>query len=132
MCVLSQLLLILFDSTDYSPPGSRPWNFPGKNTRMDCHFLLRGIFPTQRSNPCLLHLLYWQANSLPLSHQGSLGMGGGHLCKLSPAFRQIGEVRELFFYLLLLSCLQLKIIFILKWYIWGWHNLLPFSINNFL
>ena len=27
-----------------------------------------GIFPDQGSNPCLLH---WQANSLPLSHQGS-------------------------------------------------------------
>ena len=27
-----------------------------------------GIFPDQGSNPCLLH---WQADSLPLSHQGS-------------------------------------------------------------
>ena len=27
-----------------------------------------GIFQDQRSNPCLLH---WQADSLPLSHQGS-------------------------------------------------------------
>ena len=26
----------------------------------------RGIFPTQGSNPHLLHLLYWQAGSLPL------------------------------------------------------------------
>ena len=24
--------------------------------------------PTQGSNPCLLHLLYWQAGSLPLHH----------------------------------------------------------------
>ena len=32
-------------------------------------FLLQGIFPTQASNP---HLLHWQADSLPLSHQGSL------------------------------------------------------------
>ena len=30
----------------------------------------RGIFPTQRSNPCLLHLLHWQAGSLPLSPPG--------------------------------------------------------------
>ena len=28
----------------------------------------RGIFPGQGSN---LHLLHWQADSLPLSHQGS-------------------------------------------------------------
>ena len=33
-----------------------------------CHFLLQGIFPTQGSNPCLLH---WQVDSLPLSHEGS-------------------------------------------------------------
>ena len=45
-----------------------PWDFPGKNTRVGCHFLLQGIFLTQGSNPCLLH---WQADSLPLSHQGS-------------------------------------------------------------
>ena len=31
-------------------------------------FLFEGIFPTQESNPCLLH---WQVDSLPLSHQGS-------------------------------------------------------------
>ena len=27
-----------------------PWDFPGKNTGMDCHFLLQGIFPTQGLN----------------------------------------------------------------------------------
>ena len=35
-----------------------PWGFPGENTGVGCHFLLQGIFPTQRSNPhflCLLH-----------------------------------------------------------------------------
>ena len=31
----------------------------------------REIFPTQGSNPRLLHLLQWQADSVPLSHQGS-------------------------------------------------------------
>ena len=35
---------------------------------MGDHFLLQGIFPTQGSNPCLLH---WQVGSLPLSHRGS-------------------------------------------------------------
>ena len=47
-----------------------PWNFPGKNTGVGCHFLLQGIFPDQRLNLTLLH---WQADSLPLSHQGSPG-----------------------------------------------------------
>ena len=41
---------------DYSPPGSSVHGiFPGKNTRVGCHFLLQGIFPTQESNPGLLH-----------------------------------------------------------------------------
>ena len=30
-----------------------PWNSPGKNTGMGCHFLLQGIFPTWGSNPSL-------------------------------------------------------------------------------
>ena len=31
------------------------WNSPGKNTRMGCHFLLQGIFPTQGLTLCLLY-----------------------------------------------------------------------------
>ena len=37
-----------------------PWNFLGKSTRVGCHALLQGIFPTQGSNLCLLRLLHWQ------------------------------------------------------------------------
>ena len=33
----------------------RPWDSPGKNTGVGCHFLLQGIFLTQRSNLGLLH-----------------------------------------------------------------------------
>ena len=32
-----------------------PWDFPGKNTGVGCHFLLQGIFPTQGSNPSIPH-----------------------------------------------------------------------------
>ena len=32
-----------------------PWDFPGENTGVGCHFLLQGIFPTQESNQVLLH-----------------------------------------------------------------------------
>ena len=42
-----------------------PWNSPGKNTGAGYRFLLQGIFLTKRLNPCLLHLLQWQADSLP-------------------------------------------------------------------
>ena len=48
-----------------------PRDFPGKNTGVGCHALLQGIFLTQELNPHLLNLLHWQADSLPLSHQGS-------------------------------------------------------------
>ena len=32
-----------------------PWDFPGKNTGVDCYSLLQGIFLTQGSNLSLLH-----------------------------------------------------------------------------
>ena len=32
-----------------------PWDFPGRNTGLGCHFLLQRIFLTQESYPCLLH-----------------------------------------------------------------------------
>ena len=44
-----------------------PWDFPGKDAGVGCHFLVQGIFPTRGLNPGLLHcrqILY------PLSHQG--------------------------------------------------------------
>ena len=40
-----------------------PWDSPGKHTRMGCHSLLQGIFPTHGSK---LHLLHWQMGSLSL------------------------------------------------------------------
>ena len=45
----------LCDPTDCSQPGSCPWNPPGKNTGVGCHFLFKGIFPTQVLNLCVLH-----------------------------------------------------------------------------
>ena len=37
-----------------------PWDFPGKNIREGCHFLLQRIFLTQESNPHLLYFLHWR------------------------------------------------------------------------
>ena len=48
-----------------------PWNFPGKSAGVGCHILVQGIFPTHGLYPQLLHLLHWQADSLPLHHLGS-------------------------------------------------------------
>ena len=48
-----------------------PWDFPGKNTGVGCHFLLQEIFPTQGLNlgfPRCRQTLYG------LSHQGSISV----------------------------------------------------------
>ena len=67
-CSVPQQCATLWDSMDCSPTRLLcPWNFPGKNTAVSCHFLLQGLFLTQGWNPCLLG---WQSDSLPLSHLG--------------------------------------------------------------
>ena len=68
-----------------------PWDFPGTNTGVGSHFLLKGIFLTQGSNPCLLQLLHWKADSLPLSHLGSLDNTVVHL-KILTRQRQQGKL----------------------------------------
>ena len=54
-----------------APPGLLcPWDSPGNNTRVGCHALVQGIFPTQGLSPCLLRLLHWQVGSSPLVPPG--------------------------------------------------------------
>ena len=53
------------------PQLSCPWDFPGKNTGVGCHFLHQGIFPPQGVNPHLMCLLHCRYNRYHLSHQGS-------------------------------------------------------------
>ena len=51
------------------PHGLKParllrlWDSPGNNTGVGCHFLLQEIFPTENSNP---HLLHWLVDCLTL------------------------------------------------------------------
>ena len=52
-------------------PRLQSLGFPRQEYWRGCHLLLQGIFLTQASNPCLLHLLHCQVDSLPLSHLGS-------------------------------------------------------------
>ena len=83
-CILYQLSYRLFkgnpkksenhsvESDSLQPHGLySPWNSPGQNTGVHNHSFLQGIFPTQGSNPGLLHckwILY------QLSYQGSPGI----------------------------------------------------------
>ena len=50
------------------PSSRHPWDFPGESTGVGCHCLLQGIFPTQESNPGLLHC---RQTLYCLSHQGT-------------------------------------------------------------
>ena len=42
-----------------------PWDFPGKNAGVGCHFLLQEIFPTQGLNPGLPHCRHTLLQSEP-------------------------------------------------------------------
>ena len=68
LCLVTQLCPTLCYSVDCSWPGSSVHgDSPGKNTGVDCHALLQGIFPTQGLNP---GLLLCRRTLYHLSHQG--------------------------------------------------------------
>ena len=60
--VHTQLCLTLRPHGQYPARLFCPWNF--------CCFLLQGIFLNHKSNEHLLHLLHWQAGSLPAEPPG--------------------------------------------------------------
>ena len=56
VCLVTQSCPTLCDPMECSPPGSSVHgDSPGKNIGAGCPTLLQGIFPTQESNPGLLH-----------------------------------------------------------------------------
>ena len=56
MCLITQSCPTLCNLMDCSPPGfSVHGDSPCKNTKVVCHALLQGIFPTQGSNPSFPH-----------------------------------------------------------------------------
>ena len=61
----------LCGSMNCSPPGSSVHGILQVRILEWVSVFSRGIFPTQQLNLCLLNLLQWQADSLPLSHQES-------------------------------------------------------------
>ena len=73
VCVCAQSLShVWLFATSWTIAHQAPLSmeFSSKNTEVGCHFLLQRIFPTQGLNPCLLCLLHWQADSLPLAPLG--------------------------------------------------------------
>ena len=73
LCLVTQSCLPLCNPMDCNPPGSSiHGDSPGKNTRVDCHALLQGIFPIQGLNPGLLHYRWfftiWAPREIPIYH----------------------------------------------------------------
>ena len=67
----AQWCLTLCDPMDCSPPDSSDHEISQAGIlEWVAVFLLQGIFLTQGSNPCLLHLLHWQVGSLQLAPPG--------------------------------------------------------------
>ena len=61
------LFLALWTAARHTP---LPMEFSSKNIEAGCCFLLQDIFPTCRWKPCLLSLLHWQVDFLPLAPPG--------------------------------------------------------------
>ena len=117
--------------------------FPGKNTGVGCHFILQGIFPTQRSNLCLLH---WQVDSLPLGYQGSAicfihSISGVYVSTpisqfILPLASLLGAHVFVFLYLCACFCFANKIIYTIFLnctyiYINMWYLFFSFWLNSF-
>ena len=67
--LINQSCPSLCDPMDWQPTKLlHPWDFPGKNTEIGCHFLLQGIFLTQESN---LGFLHYRQILYHLNYQGS-------------------------------------------------------------
>ena len=76
-CLVDKLCLTLVTPWTEAFQTPLSMGFPKPDTGVSYHFLLQGIFLTQRSNPPLLH---FQVDSLPRSLQESL------ICTLNYAF----------------------------------------------
>ena len=68
LCCADSLSYVWLFATPWTLPGSSVYGDSlGQNTGVGCHALLQGLFPTQGSNPGLLHCRWWVLYRL--SHQ---------------------------------------------------------------
>ena len=91
-----QLYPTLCNLMDCIPPGSSPWDSPGKNTGVGGHSLLQGIFPTQGSNLDLLHCsqipYHLARRKAQLHKQGCIRMEERHpTCSLGSPHLEAGN-----------------------------------------
>ena len=80
-CLVTKSCPTLCDPMDCGPTSLLcPWDSLGKNTGVRCHFLLQGIFPTQGSNPHLLHcrwIFYLLVKNMPAMWETRVRSLGG-------------------------------------------------------
>ena len=100
ICVLSRSVVSKFLWPPWPTRLLGPWDFPGKNTGVGCHFLLQGIFLTQGWNTSLFPLL---------RHLGS-PLGQYTPCYLMPDLSREWEIK---FTSSFWPCLLLDILFYL-------------------
>ena len=82
---LSRVRLFVILLTVQPPRLLCPWDSPGKNTEVDCHFLLQRIFPTQGLNLGLLRcrqIPYHLTDKEDLERSTTMALKS-RLCKLS-------------------------------------------------
>ena len=73
VCVCVQSCLALLWLHELQPSRLLcPWNVPGRNTGVDCHFLLRreSSSPRDPAHTFCIYLLHWQEDSLPAETLG--------------------------------------------------------------
>ena len=112
LCLVAQSCPVVCDPVDCNPPGfSVHMDSLGKNTRVGCHALLQGIFPTQRSNPGLLH---WRWIIYQLKHQGSPRILGSKTCMVLTALFLMPKFRRKTRVVFLISWVKLDFIVLIK------------------
>ena len=100
-CLVAKSWLTLLQTCGLQPARLLcPWDSLGKIAGVGCHFLLQGIFPTQGSNPCLLHcrqvLYHWAAGGAPWMGVTSkkwnegLGWNGFELSLYNTSLNRVG------------------------------------------
>ena len=75
-CWVAQSCPTLCDPMDCSPHQLlRPWDSPGKNPGVGCHFLLQGIFPTWDRTCIGRQILYYWAAGKPYCKESTVSKG---------------------------------------------------------
>ena len=116
------------------------WDFPGKNTGVDSHFLLQGIFPSQGWNPGLLdcrqiyyYLKHWGSHNLTFTFISIPKKGNARECSNYHTIALISHVSKVKLKILQASARPQNSIFLAYWLWrmqWQCHSLMSLPYFN--